>query len=90
MQSSVAESRQEHQSLVSQLKSQSRSYEPAVLLKELSALVTQADEASEQALARFMEGDENVSEFVKKYRDLRTLFHTRQSKAEHLQSQIGR
>lgn len=90
MESSVAESRKEHQALVGQLKSKSRSYEPAVLLKELTALCSQVDEASEDSLALFMEGDSNVTAFVKQYRDLRTLFHLRQSKAEHLKAQIGK
>eukprot|EP00730_Choanoeca_flexa_P016076 TRINITY_DN7526_c0_g1_i2.p1 TRINITY_DN7526_c0_g1~~TRINITY_DN7526_c0_g1_i2.p1 ORF type:complete len:367 (+),score=64.26 TRINITY_DN7526_c0_g1_i2:142-1242(+) len=64
----------------------SREHQPDALHTQLRIKISEADEASEDVVSRFRDGDIDAREFLKQFQEKRKIYHERRLKEERLKA----
>lgn len=76
--------RDEYQRLFSQYQELHNSHSKDALLALLRVATQEAEDSSEESIAKFARGDASAPDFIREFMERRTLYHTRAAKAEKL------
>eukprot|EP00128_Syssomonas_multiformis_P017620 Colp12_sorted_trinity150504_noHs@12404 len=74
--------------LNTQLEEYLQRFSPEHILDQLKIAAAQAEEQSSDVAHQFANKDINVDDFIKKFRELRKVYHSRAAKAEQLSKQL--
>ncbi|CAI2166203.1 4494_t:CDS:2 [Funneliformis geosporum] len=64
-------------------------FSPSILMTKLKSETQQSDELSEQMAKSFLDGELEVDQFLKHFREVRKVYHLRNAKVERVSTQPG-
>eukprot|EP00123_Amoebidium_parasiticum_P015613 comp23065_c0_seq1/m.36956 comp23065_c0_seq1/g.36956 ORF comp23065_c0_seq1/g.36956 comp23065_c0_seq1/m.36956 type:complete len:349 (-) comp23065_c0_seq1:172-1218(-) len=80
--------RQRYEEMVAKLQALAERQQPQQILEMLKAAAEAKEEETDEYASKFVEGEVDVKDFIKQFKEERTLFHMRAAKAERLDDRL--